>query len=149
MMKILLDSNYRKCLNTLTISLETPLYIAVTRNNTRTAILLIEEGADISLTDINKASSLHKALMLNNIVLAILLVHKGSDVHAKELTDHNTPLHEAMLMGTVYPEDQILPLIKLLLEKGVRWDIPNKNGLTAKDIAIKLQMSKIYKLMKF
>jgi hypothetical protein len=45
-------------------------------------------------------------------------------------------------------EDKLLPFITLLFQKGAKWDIPNKDGITPKELAIKMRLNKILRLLK-
>ncbi len=145
--ELLLDANPHD-INILTGSKETPLFLAISRQNIRMANWLMEKGADIHLSNVNRITPLHKALQHNEIELAMHLLNKGADVRQTDSVEKNTALHEALLLGTVRKEEELLPLVALLLKKGARSNIANREGLTPKGIAVKLQMHKIYRLMK-
>jgi ankyrin repeat protein len=86
------------------------------------------------------------AILFKNERLATFLINHGADVNLPDKAG-NTPLHQQAIYS-VENEDQQLPLTALLLSKGARWDIPNKEGLTAKDMALKLRLAKVLQLMQ-
>lgn len=62
---------------------ETPLYMAVTFQNDDVALLLIEKGADVNVTDVVGASVLHRAVSnCDSTKVVQALVDAGADVHA-------------------------------------------------------------------
>jgi ankyrin repeat protein len=57
-------------------------------------MLLIDGGADISVTDKFGTTPLHAAAIVNDLELAKVLVKKGADLNAKT-KDNQTPLDMA------------------------------------------------------
>ena len=148
MAKMFMDSDYKTSLNNRTSDgLITPLFYAIVLKKEKIANFLIKHGADINLANVKGISPLHKAISNLSLSFAIALINKGAEVKTSDV-DGDTPLHEAVFCGTSLKEESLLDLIALLISKGAKWDIPNKEGITPKDLAIKLRMGKVVKLMQ-
>lgn len=144
----LLQSEYINTLNHVcTLEAGTPLFHAIKLKHEILINFLIEHGADVNKSNSQGISPLHLALMSKLIPTAIALIKKGAEVNAVD-DKGNTPLHKALLhLGSTQKEKKILELITLMFGKGARWDMPNKEGLTAKDLAVKLRLRKVLELM--
>jgi ankyrin repeat protein len=101
----------------------------------------INEGGNVKSTPLNSAIAFKRER------LTALLINHGADVNLPDDAG-NTSLHKAVQQGTASKEDPLIPLISQLISKGAKWDIPNKEGLTAKKLAIKLRLGKILQLMQ-
>jgi len=103
----------------------TPLQIAVTANHVKVVQLLLEHGADFSVTCmmLNFSTSLHEAALLDFGSVARLLLQHGADVSARD-DFGNTPLDTTARKG-------LADLAELLLQHGS--DVYNKDtdGMTA------------------
>ena len=93
---------------------------------------LIEQGADVNETASNGRTALQIAINVEYLKEAELLLNKGIDVnHADNKGD--AALHDIIMLTRDMKEEPLLPLIALAIQKGSKWDIPNKEGITAKD----------------
>ncbi|MCF6812115.1 ankyrin repeat domain-containing protein, partial [Thiotrichales bacterium 19S9-12] len=103
---------------------ETPLHIAVRKNNQDAINLLLEKGANRDIADKNGNTALHLELQKENPNLdriAALVSQNNIDIRNKWL---ETPLHIAVRKNNQ-------GAINRLLEKGANQDIADKNGNTA------------------
>ena len=141
-----------------------PLEQAILRNKTAIAILLLEAGADPSLSNAAQRSPLHLAIERNNPeILAALLksgakpnpqdkagwtpLHhaaaKNQTVNAKILLDNKAdPMILSELGGTPLHEAAASggrEIIRLLLDHKVDPDLQSKQGVTALDLARQYQ----------
>ncbi|XP_078484781.1 uncharacterized protein LOC100179285 isoform X2 [Ciona intestinalis] len=85
--------------------------------------ILLQKGADISLSDVNGNTALHLAVSIPSVDLCYLLLDYSADVHAKN-KDGSTPLHIA---ATV---DGSEDTIKLLLDDGAQINSAEGKGKT-------------------
>lgn len=85
------------------------------------------------------------AINMQKEKLISLFIKYGANVNIPDM-DGNTPLHNALIS---FKDDlnKHLPMIRLLLDSGAQWSIPNNEGLTAEDLAIKLRSNEILELM--
>lgn len=105
----------------------TPLMLACINKNTEIAKLLVEKGADVNSSDIDKITPLSYAALHGKPELVSLLIEKGANVNNIDLHG-NTPLYYAAAKGK-------LVVTNLLIEKGADVNIENKYGYTPLDIA--------------
>ncbi len=96
---------------------ETPLMAAIESGNYKTAVKLIEKGADISIRDRSGNDALRYAVYRGNIDMIKSLLGMGADINSKNNSE-STPLMLAIYNGNT-------GLIKFLIEKGA--DIKLKN----------------------
>ncbi len=74
----------------------TPLHVAAFANAHETAVVLLQNGADVHAKDKDGDTPLHAAALANAREMAAVLLQNGADVHAKG-KDGVTPLHAAAL----------------------------------------------------
>ncbi len=89
----------------------------------KTAVFLIENGADAKFISDSGTSTLHPAASFGKINLAELFIEKGADVNSAD-EDGVTPLMNAASCG----HDEI---VKLLLKHGAKVDAVDNRGRTA------------------
>lgn len=121
-----------------------PLYLAVERGNyanpekhEAVAILLIDKGADVNLTDKGGFTLIHRAHFSER--LTRLLVDKGADINTQNKMGE-TALHFAVRLGD---EDAV----QFLLELGIDVKLRNNNGETARDYASKKKKTKVLSII--
>lgn len=109
----------------------TPLSLAAFFNQTETAKLLLENGADPNLqaTNPSKVNALHSAVARENYELCKLIIDYGIDVNATQM-QNVTALHSAAHRGN-------LDIVRLLVENGADTGIKMDDGQTALDLAVK------------
>ena len=110
-----------------------PLQMAVERGNygnpeghEAVAIMLIEKGADVNLSDHNGYTLVHHAIFSEP--LTRLLIEKGADINARSKSGA-TPLIFATINGD---EDAV----RFLLELGADVNVKNNKGETVRDHAL-------------
>jgi ankyrin repeat protein len=107
---------------------------------------MINHGADVNTVDKYGITPLIGAVEINNPGMANLLIDKGANLNHLSKSGDNI-LNWAVSLVADHTEDQIIPLIALLIRRGAKYDVPNHKGFTAKDRAIKLRLGKVVQLM--
>lgn len=102
-----------------------PLTYALYNRNHDLALLLIQNGADVSREDDNNNYPLNLACKAGDLDLAKLMIAKGADVNVKSRENY-TPLHYAVRSGAGNVE-----LVKLLVENGADVNAATQSGFTA------------------
>ncbi len=110
----------------------TPLHQAVLGNSVGLVGLLIESGADVNAKDDQGFTPLHFAAQEHAPEIARILVGKGADVNARD-EDGNSVLWRAI--ASARGRDDI---VRFLLEQGARDDLANFEGVTPRDLALRL-----------
>jgi hypothetical protein len=116
-----------------------PLMIACYRGQTKCALFLIKQGANVNRPSA-EGSALQAACYQNNTKLAKLLVDKRAALNTQG-PDGNTALMYAVL-------NQNLKLVKILVEAGSDLTKTNKDNQTAYSLAMSLTNTEIQKLVK-
>ena len=133
----------------------TPLHLATEVRNVKAVKLLVKYGADVNKintadfpTEFHKRSYIRFCAPLylaagisatDTTEIINLFLHKGADINIIAGPNSDTPLHQAVQAYS--PEN-----VKLLLARGARTDIKNKNGETAVDLAKKSSDNRIRSL---
>ncbi|MBU0681311.1 MAG: ankyrin repeat domain-containing protein, partial [Proteobacteria bacterium] len=94
---------------------ETPLFIAVTKNNLEIAEVLLANGADTrQALMFNNRSLVYVAIEQGNTEMASLLIKHGAEVNITyDLFRNQSPLHKATSRGD-------LAMVKLLIDSGAK-----------------------------
>ncbi len=116
----------------------TPLQMAINNKHTKTARVLINNGADVTLTDHTGGTALHYAARAGTVDIARKLLQADADVNAQS-QDGATPLHTATGKG----QEKI---IKLLLQNGAK--VTPINGMTPLEIARKKGFTQIATMLQ-
>ena len=96
---------------------------------------LIRCGANMGAveTENRKSTPLHNTADSNHVAVMEVLIAAGADINAQD-SDGNTPSHIAL-------ENKHKEAARVLIATGkIRWDIKNKNGKTALEMASKLEL---------
>jgi ankyrin repeat protein len=101
----------------------TPLFIAAEKGLEAAVELLLQRGARVGMTEYARGTSLHAAISANSIKAVSLLIEHGAKVNAID-SSQETVLQRSLSDG---PEPGIL---KLLLDAGADFTVPNKHGNT-------------------
>ena len=101
------------------------------------AHFLIENGADVNIANGQGWMPVHLAVWGPPELMAFVLDH-GADINAVKEYDQETPLH--MAVQTRYPK---LELVELLLRRGTDRTLINRQGQTARDLAVQNQQTEI------
>ncbi len=89
-----------------------PLFLAASEGHAAIAVLLIENGADVSMEDqLLGWRPLHVAASAGHLDVVEILIEHGADVNAAARGTGQTPLHTAALLGR-------LPIVESLIAKG-------------------------------
>lgn len=115
-------------LNALDDNSMTPLNTAAFGGHPELVRMLLENGADISIGDVDNSQPIHCAAISGNVQVAELLLAHGADVNE---ADNNgaTPLTFATGRGH-------LEMIRYLVEHGADINAQNREGLTFLHIAV-------------
>lgn len=144
-LRLLMNSDYKKSLNEKSeVDGLTPLIYATMSMQEVLLKYLLAQGAKVNdKIDRNQRTALHVAININALKLAAMLINHGADVNSID-DKGNTALHDAIRLTREKNENlQLLSFIALLTQKGAKWDLPNKEGVTPKDLAIKLRLCKV------
>ena len=118
----------------------THLHFAATMNDSKSALWLIANGAEVNVKDGNDYTPLHLTAYYNETEVAALLLENGADVNAKD-NEGWTPLHlTARFNGT--------ETAALLLENGAEINAKNKYDNTPLDYAIAHNHSEMESLLR-
>jgi uncharacterized protein len=97
----------------------------------------IQAGVDVTATDKNGVTILHRAVRFRSPSAVQALIELGADVNQLCKRSGSTPLHRAVTStgapGTSGQQAEALEIIKLLLGAGSDTSIRNKNGKTPAD----------------
>ncbi len=104
----------------------TPLMVACANNQTATAALLIDSGANIKIKSSSQFTALHTAVDNGSVACLSLLLENGADANSEYSKNH-----DALNIIAYYP-DSDLRLLDLILENGYRTEAKE----AAIDIAI-------------
>ncbi|MEE6188299.1 ankyrin repeat domain-containing protein [Niabella digestorum] len=126
-------------------SRHTPLLIAARDGHTKTVKVLLDAGADMTITcGLMKATPAHKAAYMgNNQVMRLLVDHPDF----KKIIDQQGPfngytaLHDAVWQGHT-------DIVKILLDAGAAIDLKGWDGLTAYELAEKYNRTEIINLFE-
>lgn len=110
------------------------LFWALARFNTEAVELLVNKGADVTLTDEKGYTPLHYAQLPE---AAQILIDEGADVNARS-KDGNTPLH------MIHPVD----IAQILIDHGADVNAKNNNSETPLDLAIGDEYKELVKLLR-
>ncbi len=138
----------------------TPLQMAVLRNKSEIAAVLVEAGADVDIKDNSQRTPLHFAVERKSLPIVLLLLKHKAQPNERDKVGW-TPLHHAAAKDSVEIATALLDggadleklsdgggtalheaaasggaaMIKLLLKRGVDPTVVSKTGVTAADIA--------------
>lgn len=117
---------------------QTPLHVH--RFQSSLIKLLLQRGAKVNLQDVEGKTPLYDV----NLEVAQLLVAANADLNIQDNLGR-TPLHQAVLEEQSFfgPE-----LVTLFLSKNARFDLKDKQGKTALDLARKLNKTQIINLLE-
>ncbi|XP_047429570.1 ankyrin repeat and SOCS box protein 2-like isoform X2 [Mugil cephalus] len=100
---------------------ETPLMIAVSKEQFRCVEVLLEYGADIEVTNHDKETPLYKACERNNAAIVELLLSHGAAVNTRCIQGC-TALQEAVIRNNV-------EICEMLLKAGAKLSLTNEYGI--------------------
>jgi len=136
----------------------TPLLLAVEKNFTDAAMLLINRGAEVNFRIPGGFSPLMTAVSKRNRVLAEALMAAGADVNARfemdSFYDGATVLMCALGRFDSYAYERVKPpepdrqILEQLLERGADVYVTDKYGKSSLDMAKSMKNQKFYRLLK-
>ncbi len=109
----------------------TALHDAIYKGSVATALVLLENNADIQATASNGWTPLHCASYSGNTRLVDLLIKKGANVEAQAIL-WATPLHVAIFYGKVEVVEQLISKYDVQIHKRVK----SSTGVTMTSLAI-------------
>jgi ankyrin repeat protein len=124
-----------------------PLAIAVARGHKETVKLLLDHGAAANTQDEKGNTPLHYVSDNNDLELAKLLLEHGADVSLQNKSG-NQPLWTATFSAADGDKNK-LPLVKLFLESGADRDHLNQVGKKPMDIAEKIGVQDLIKILSY
>ena len=110
----------------------TPLHQAVLGNSVGLIGLLIESGANVNARDSHGFTPLHYAAEEHAPEIVRILVGKGADANLRD-EDGASVLWRAV--ASARGRDEI---VRFLLDHGARGDLPNLEGVTPRQLALRL-----------
>lgn len=119
---------------------ETPLLVAVNKNNMDIALMLLAAGADINAADSRGLTPLIQAIYERHLPLAEMLIKKGADVN-RRTKKGEAALHPAAYLGN-------LAIVRQLLAKGADVNAETDFGNSPLDGAIQYSKTDIAALLR-
>jgi len=110
----------------------TPLHQAVLGNSVGLVGLLIESGANVNAKDSHGFTPLHFAAEEHAPEIVRILVGKGADPNARD-EDGSSVLWRAVAASRGREE-----IVRFLLDNGARGDLPNLEGVTPRQLALRV-----------
>jgi ankyrin repeat protein len=117
----------------------TPLHLASERGQVKTALILIEHGADATAQNKDGETPLHMALCRGKVGVARMLIERGPSVSAQN-KDGETPLHLALRLGQ-------LGVARMLIERSPDMSAQNKNGETPLHLALRRRQVEVARML--
>jgi len=109
----------------------TPLHVAVGKGNDDIVALLLDHGADPSLTQGQGGTALHMAVDAGHVpIVRRLLKHEGVDVNARNRWGR-TPLMDVLVSTQIVDEATRTEILNLLLDAGADVNVQSNDGSTA------------------
>ncbi len=100
----------------------TALFYAARFGHLDAAKLLLDKGSRVDARDNEGLTPLHQAASFCNTNVAELLVARGADVNARD-NQGMTPAYTATTLAIFFGQQQIVDMVKLLLDRGGNIDI--------------------------
>ena len=117
----------------------TPLHICAEVGDCNSMTLLLDNGANPSLANLEGVMPLHVACSKGTTAQVTLLLHHGADVNAASIFGW-TPLHIACFSGN-------LAVVENLFQHGCSVNVESKQGVTPAHIAAKLNFRDLYEYL--
>ncbi|WP_265014610.1 ankyrin repeat domain-containing protein [Wolbachia endosymbiont (group B) of Camptogramma bilineatum] len=119
---------------------ETLLHVAAKNYNwTKTAKILIAEGADVNIVDFFEQTPLHVAAKYNHINIAKILIAEGADVNMVDFCKQ-TPLHVAV-------ENNSIETVRALIKRGANIYVEDELNRMPLHHAVKNSSAELVKAM--
>lgn len=107
---------------------ETPVMQAVSHGNIDALKKLIDAGADVNAKDNRDETALHDAARNGNIEAIAILATAGADVNVKENHHGDTVLMNVLYCANTRNKDNIISVMKALIEAGADVNAQRKDG---------------------
>lgn len=118
------------------------LMIASAKGHVEVARLLLDSGADANTVDVYDWTPLHRASYENHVAIVSLLL-TATDIRRDARDDHGaTALHHASIQGNY-------EISRLLIEHGASVRMPDHEGYTAMDYALKNGFEELAQLLNY
>jgi len=125
----------------------TLLHDAVLQGQFKIVEYLLQQGADVNTSNLEKSTPLHDSANKGRIGLVRFLLEKGADANAKDI-NNDTPLHEAIEAYGVYITNfRYVEIVKLLLSVGAVVNDKNNKGETPLHLASRGNSLEVVKLL--
>ncbi len=119
--------------------------------------LLLDKNADVNARDGKGTTALMRAADWGNKEIVQALLDRGADINAKDNTGH-TPLmyasgsdnlvdYSSFDDNGLMKEEKLLPVVRLLLDRGADVNAKDEGNATAQSIAVKWHFRKIARLL--
>ena len=118
------------------------LFYAIRNGASLEAIeLLVENGADIAITDSDGVGAIDIAIKFKRDDVVKFCIQKGIDINKTKRKSGITPLLLASCFNNI-------DMIKLLIENGADINATDKSGMSAKDYARKLGQKRVVEFLE-
>jgi len=125
----------------------TLLHDAVVAERLEIVEYLVQQGADVNTSNLERFTPLHDAANKGRLELVRFLLAKGADPNAKDISN-NTPIHEAVAGYGVYITNiRYIEVVKLLLSVGDVVNDKNNKGETPLHLASRGNSLEVVKLL--
>jgi ankyrin repeat protein len=119
------------------------------RHGVLIAQLLLERGADVSMSNDDNQTPLHLTSYFGKVEVVLVLLNAGANASATN-AQGQTPLHLALqcpYQGADYSQGDGVGVARLLLEHGTDVDVQDKNHATPLDLALQYGRTEIASLL--
>lgn len=121
-------------------STETMLQDAICKGEDAAVRELIDDGADVQLTNVRGQTPLHLAALTDNVEVVRMLVSGGANVDGAEPAEQMRPLHNCAINGC-------LQVCECLLQHGADMNVANRQGDTPLHLAARHGRADIVRLL--
>ncbi|KAL8826454.1 MAG: hypothetical protein Q9191_003788 [Dirinaria sp. TL-2023a] len=126
----------------------TALFEAIYRRHFSTAMLLLDQGADVNISTADGYTCLHKAASTGQLDIMRALIGKGASIDAQDMDGYTSLIDviQKASPGTGVLQNQV-DVVRILIDRGAKVDVQDKSGETALFKASRLDHTEIVTIL--